>query len=327
MKTTPSIPSNLGRQGSSRWSLKKQIPSNLIFILSVMGMFASLVVAQAQPERPNIIIIMADDMGFSDLGCYGGEIETPNLDVLAMNGLRFTQYYNAARCVPTRGSLLTGVYPHQAGVGAMVSPENRPGYRGRLVERVVTLAEVLRGGDYQTFMTGKWHVTHFNYNNPEPTLHRDSWPLQRGFDRFFGHLSGGGSYYDMVSLMKGNEFIQASKDFYLTDAINQYSEQFVREAEADSPFMRPIGRCTLMRRISPNTMGFMMWVGMRFGRTATGDWSKWGLLTKTCHCRSASRMSRLGRTPITKRGKRAGWRCMRRWSIAWTKGSAMCLKP
>lgn len=181
--------------------------------------------AEAKP-RPNIIIIMADDLGFSDLGCYGGEIKTPNLDALAENGLRFTQFYNAARCVPTRGSLLTGVYPHQAGVGGMVSPGDRPGYRGRLVERVVTLAEVLREGGYQTFVSGKWHVSHFNYQ-PEPYLHKPSWPLQRGFDRFFGHLSGGGSYYDMVSLMKGNEFIESGEDFYLTDAINEHAERAV----------------------------------------------------------------------------------------------------
>lgn len=203
-------------------------------IVIIMG--AASPTARAQAERPNIIVIMADDLGFSDLGCYGGEIRTPNLDALAQNGLRFTQFYNAARCVPSRGSLLTGVYPHQAGVGQMVSPGNRPGYRGRLVDRVVTLAEVLREGGYQTFMSGKWHVTHFDYENAGPTLHKPTWPLQRGFDRFFGHLSGGGSYYDMVSLMKGNDFIESGEDFYLTDAINEHSEHFVREADADAPF-------------------------------------------------------------------------------------------
>src|SRR5438128_1891233 len=114
---------------------------------------------QGAPAKPNIVVIMSDDMGFSDLGCYGGEIKTPNLDKLAANGLRFTQFYNTARCCPTRASLLTGLYAHQAGVGHMVADLGRPGYRGDLNDRCVTVAEVLQAAGYRTFMSGKWHVT------------------------------------------------------------------------------------------------------------------------------------------------------------------------
>jgi arylsulfatase len=97
-------------------------------------------------------------MGFSDLGCYGGEISTPNLDRLAANGLRFTQFYNAARCCPTRASLLTGLYPHQAGVGHMTADHARPGYRGELNQNCVTIAEALRPAGYRTYALGKWHL-------------------------------------------------------------------------------------------------------------------------------------------------------------------------
>jgi arylsulfatase A-like enzyme len=189
-------------------------------------------------QQPNIIVIMADDMGYSDLGCYGGEIPTPNIDYLAENGIRFTQFYNGGRCCPTRAALLTGLYAHQAGVGAMVSPnDDRPGYLGRLNESCATFAEVLKQSGYQTFMSGKWHVSHFEYNDPEPTLHPDSWPLQRGFDRFFGTLAGAGSLFDPVSLMEGNEFIEPWDDFYYTEAISQKAVQFIEEADKDKPFL------------------------------------------------------------------------------------------
>src|SRR5438552_3561395 len=112
----------------------------------------------SKPARPNIVILLADDMGFSDLGCYGSEIATPNLDRLAAGGLRFTQFYNTARCCPTRASLLTGLYPHQAGMGHMVEGLPHPAYQGFLNDRCVTIAEVLRGAGYRTLMSGKWHV-------------------------------------------------------------------------------------------------------------------------------------------------------------------------
>jgi arylsulfatase A-like enzyme len=188
------------------------------------------------PPKPNIILILADDMGYSDIGCFGGEIPTPNIDRLAENGIRFTRFYNGGRCCPTRASLLTGLYAHQAGVGAMIEPGDRPGYLGRLNDSCATLAELLRKAGYQTFMSGKWHVTHYDYNDPEPTLHRGSWPLQRGFERFFGTLAGAGSFFTPVSLMTDNEFTDPDIDFYYTDAISDHAVRFIGEAAGDRPF-------------------------------------------------------------------------------------------
>src|SRR5437762_955726 len=125
----------------------------------------------AEPAgRPNVLLILADDLGYSDLGCYGGEIATPNLDRLAAGGLRFRQFYNCARCCPSRASLLTGLYPHQAGVGDMNAQTAAPGYRGFPQPNTVTIAEVLRAAGYHTSMVGKWHVG----DNLSP--------IDRGFD-------------------------------------------------------------------------------------------------------------------------------------------------
>src|SRR5687768_13995600 len=143
-------------------------------------------------HRPNILLIMSDDMGFSDIGCYGGEIQTPNLDRLAGNGVRFTQFYNTARCCPTRASLLTGLYPHQAGVGHMNDqrhgPDGQPlpGYTGRLNDRCVTIAQALQPAGYFTAMAGKWHLgQQFGVA-----------PGNRGFDRSLSAAAGGFYYPD-----------------------------------------------------------------------------------------------------------------------------------
>jgi arylsulfatase len=182
-------------------------------------------------ERPNIIVIMADDFGISDLGCYGSEIETPNIDKLAAGGLRFTQFYNTARCCPTRASLLTGLYPHQAGVGHMMSDYGLPGYRGDLNRQCVTMAEALKPAGYKTLMSGKWHVTPIG--SPQ-----DNWPRQRGFDRFFGTIHGAGSFYDPVSLTLENESIPAdAPDFYYTTEIGKQAARFIEEeGGGDDPF-------------------------------------------------------------------------------------------
>ena len=121
-------------------------------------LLASLAFLTSPAEPPNIIVILVDDMGFSDLGCYGSEIPTPNLDALAKNGLRFTQFYNTGRCCPTRASLLTGLYSHQTGVGHRMENKGAPGYQGRLNDRCATIAEALKPAGYFTAMTGKWHV-------------------------------------------------------------------------------------------------------------------------------------------------------------------------
>lgn len=186
---------------------------------------------QARGRRPNIIVMMADDMGISDVGCYGSEIDTPNIDRLASGGLRFTQFYNAARCCPTRASLLTGLYPHQAGVGHMMNDYGLPGYRGDLNRKCVTLAEALKPAGYTTLMSGKWHVTPIG--SPQ-----DNWPRQRGFDRFFGTIHGAGSFYDPVSLTLENEPISADAEgFYYTTEIGKYAASFIDQyGGEDDPF-------------------------------------------------------------------------------------------
>ncbi|MEM7383471.1 MAG: arylsulfatase [Verrucomicrobiota bacterium] len=190
-------------------------------------------------DRPNMVVILVDDMGFSDIGCYGGEIATPNIDRLAQEGIRFKQFYNTGRCCPTRASLLTGLHPHQAGIGHMTetpvapSPLSDDPYQGYLNDRCVTLAQVLKKAGYHTLMTGKWHLG----------LHRrECWPLQRGFDRYFGILSGASDYFNPdgergLTLM--NEPVKAGKDFYVTDAFTEQACDFIDAAHAedkDKPF-------------------------------------------------------------------------------------------
>ena len=144
-------------------------------------------------KRPNIVLILADDMGFSDLGCYGSEIPTPNLDRLARRGVRFTQMYNFARCCPSRAALLTGLNPHQAGIGHMTGGIPGPSqYQGFLRSDCVTVAQVLQAGGYRTAMSGKWHV---GDNPADPGGPDMSSPRKRGFDRVFGMAAGCGSYY------------------------------------------------------------------------------------------------------------------------------------
>lgn len=182
-------------------------------------------------ERPNIILIMADDMGFSDLGCYGSEIATPHLDRLAAAGLRFTHFYNAARCCPTRASLLTGLYPHQAGVGGMINDLGTPAYQGYLNDRCVTIAEVLRAHGYTTLMAGKWHV---GENQPH-------WPADRGFDRYFGLISGACNFFKLDSGRKmaldGQPYIPPEEGFYMTDAFVNHAVQFLSETKGKPFFL------------------------------------------------------------------------------------------
>lgn len=195
-----------------------------------------------QGKRPNILLIMADDMGFSDIGCYGGEIRTPNLDKLSSNGLKFSQFYNTSRCCPTRASLLTGLYPHQAGIGHMTADRGYDSYRGELSDQAVTIAEVLKEAGYATFMSGKWHVTAQtgHWSGDQEKTSRHNWPLQRGFERFFGTILGAGSFFQPVSLTEGNNPIeQEAEDFYYTDQISWNAVRYIREfdeSEDDKPF-------------------------------------------------------------------------------------------
>jgi arylsulfatase A-like enzyme len=193
-------------------------------------------------SQPNIILIMADDMGYTDIGCYGSEIQTPVLDGLAENGLRFTQFYNTSRCCPTRAALLTGLYSHQAGIGLMTGDKGYDAYRGDLNRKCVTIAEALRPTGYRNYMSGKWHVT----RHTSPTGDNSNWPVQRGFDRFYGTITGAGSFYDPATLCRDNTFITPENDpeyqpesFYYSDAISDNAVRYLadhRENHAGQPF-------------------------------------------------------------------------------------------
>ena len=182
--------------------------------------------------RPNVVVILADDLGFSDLGCYGSEIPTPHLDGLAGRGLAMSQFYNTARCSPSRASLLTGLHPHQTGVGILTNDDGPTGYPGRLNDRCVTIAELLGDAGYRTGLIGKWHLTG-SIHEPD-----GAWPTQRGFSHFYGTLAGAGSYYDPVTLTEGETPLpQTPEDFYLTTALGDAAADFVREeGERDKPF-------------------------------------------------------------------------------------------
>jgi arylsulfatase A-like enzyme len=204
--------------------------------------------SEAANTLPNIVIIMSDDVGYSDIGCYGSEIQTPNLDSLAKAGVRFTQFYNTARCCPTRASLLTGLYAHQAGIGHMVDSGNAKAgkaYLGDLSRNAVTIAEVAKQAGYGTYMSGKWHVT--KVTKPKDDNEKSNWPLQRGFDRFYGTIHGAGSFYDPNTLVRNNSFVSPfadqayqPKEFYYTDAINDHAVQFIEDHSKqnhDKPFL------------------------------------------------------------------------------------------
>ncbi len=179
--------------------------------------------------KPNIILILNDDMGYSDIGCYGGEVQTPNLDSLAGNGLRYTQFYNTARCCPSRASLLTGLHPHQADIGEMMRDDGIDGYLGDLNPNTVTIAEALKCGGYATYMSGKWHVT----RHLEGSKH--NWPNQRGFDDFYGIITGAASYYQPRTLTRNNDPIEPEgDDYFFTDAISDEAARQIREHAASS---------------------------------------------------------------------------------------------
>lgn len=179
-------------------------------------------------KKPNIIIILADDMGYSDIGCFGSITKTPNLDGMAKTGLLMTQFYNASRCCPSRASLLTGLYQHQAGVGDMVNTRKEPAYQGYLNNNCITIAEALKGSGYNTYMAGKWHVG----------TAQDHWPVKRGFDHYFGLIDGAGSYFRPTHPYRPNQHLTVALDdqpytpgdnFYATDAYAGYAVKYIKD--------------------------------------------------------------------------------------------------
>lgn len=221
----------------------REVASSFSLAIAALAiLFSSLqntpaIASESNALRPNIVIVLVDDMGFSDVGCYGSEIETPHLDRLAASGLRFTSFYNSGRCCPTRASLMTGLHPHQAGIGHMTEPPERTlgfdgAYQGHLNDQCTTLAEVLKSADYHTMMVGKWHLGYHQQSD---------WPLQRGFDQFFGCIAGAFNYFNPSgnrSLVNGNTVIESPKDFYATDTLTDIACDYISEAHAadDDPF-------------------------------------------------------------------------------------------
>lgn len=189
------------------------------------------------PKRPNILLILADDMGYADLGCYGSEIATPHLDRLAANGVRFSQMYNCARCCPSRASLLTGLYPHQAGIGHMVNDRGFPEYQGYLNDQCVTLAEALAPAGYFTGMTGKWHVGGWFGRDAAFDLSavlddgKHPLPHQRGFERSFITPTGG-NYFNIRPLFEDGELREPQPGFYSTDTFTDHALSMIDEATA-----------------------------------------------------------------------------------------------
>lgn len=207
----------------------------------LMLLFLCISCNEKGSSLPNVLIIMADDMGYSDLSIMGSEIPTPNIDRIANEGALFTNFYNAARCCPTRASLLTGLYPHAAGMGDMT--EGRilkdgtfvESYQGYLAENAATIAAVLRSNGYQTFISGKWHVG--------DSL--EHWPLQHGFDRSFALISGASNYFNIqpyineeqeIILTLDNQRIEPWEGYYITDAIGTYAEEFLTGRNKRRPF-------------------------------------------------------------------------------------------
>lgn len=196
-------------------------------ITHVFGTALAILISSATlaQQRPNIIVILVDDMGYSDLGCFGSEIQTPHLDSLAKEGTIMTNFYNAARCCPSRASLLTGRFPHQAGVGDMMNKRSFPAYQGFLNRESITLAELLKSSGYATYMTGKWHVGQDSIN----------WPLERGFDRYYGLIDGANSYFanrpyrrnQKLSIVLNREKVEVPAKYYSTDAYTSHMISFL----------------------------------------------------------------------------------------------------
>ena len=213
---------------------------NLVSI-SLLICLTSLICAN-ESDRPNFIVILADDLGYSDIGPYGGEIETPHLDRLAEDGIKFSNFYNTARCCPTRAALMTGLYPPETGIGFMTNAPNTlrldhgpdfPNYRGFLNRNCMTIAEVLKENGYATLMAGKWHLG---------MAEQSQWPLQRGFDKFYGCLAGATNFFypeHPRGITLGNEQIEkpestTERRYYTTDAFTDYAIQFIEEEKTGS---------------------------------------------------------------------------------------------
>lgn len=191
--------------------------------------------SQQKDTLPNILLIMADDMGFSDIGCYGSEIPTPSIDALAQEGMRFTQFYNTGRCCPSRASLMTGCYAHAVGMGWMNSKDlKQSGYTGRLSDQAFTIAEALKIADYQTYMVGKWHLS--PTDSVKAKAMDGSWPTQRGFDEFYGTMEGAKDYFNPSYLYRNETPQKSSENYYYTHAVSDSAVAFINRHPKENPF-------------------------------------------------------------------------------------------
>lgn len=223
---------------SRRKFLKSSVQAAASAALARIALGAVHAAPAMEGSKPNIVLILVDDMGYSDIGCFGSEIATPNLDALAAQGMRMSQWYNNPRCCPSRASIMTGLYSHQVGFGMMADDAGHypyPQYAGDLSSQCVTIPEVLKGAGYSTAMVGKWHLA--AVEGQKDLKH--NWPLQRGFDQYYGTIIGAGSYFNPNYLVRDNERIDPPSDpsFYYTDAIAENAAKYVGGmAKKDAPF-------------------------------------------------------------------------------------------
>lgn len=210
----------------------------IVAALMLISVLTSAAQQLSPRSRPNIVVILADDLGFSDIGAFGSEIKTPTLDSLAQNGLILNQFYNAGRCCPSRAALLTGLYPHQAGIGDMVQDKGSEAYQGYLSQHSATFGELLKDAGYQTIVSGKWHVG----------LVPSALAVNRGFDKSFVLQNNGSSYFNskplyndgrtVTFLLNGKPVERQDTSLYLTQAITNFAIQSLEEVKANpDPFL------------------------------------------------------------------------------------------
>ncbi|NNE72665.1 MAG: arylsulfatase [Acidimicrobiales bacterium] len=189
------------------------------------------------PSAPNVVIMLADDLGYADLGCYGSEIDTPHLDAVAENGLQFTNFHVMPMCSPTRAAMLTGLNAHLAGVGHVChSDPGFPGYAMELTDRAATLAELFRDNGYATMMVGKWHLT--KDSDLDDSSPKHSWPVQKGFERFYGILDGFTNFHHPHRLYRDNHHVDIDRypdDYYFTDDITDEAISMIQSSKAGNP--------------------------------------------------------------------------------------------
>ncbi len=289
-------------------------------VLALLASFAIRHVALS--AQPNIIVIMADDMGFSDIGCYGGEIQTPNLDRLAAEGVRFTQFYNNAKCTTTRASLLSGMYPRGNG--------------GSIPLDIPSIGEVMRGVGYQTALSGKWHL-----GSKAPQR-----PFDRGFDEYYGLMDGCCNFFNpaqpdpdtkggKVRVFGHNDTLitEFPKDFYTTDAFAGHtSETIQRFHKTGKPFFIHLAFTAPhyplhalpedIAKYRANTK----WAGRRCGVSATRGRLRWACSTRSGRSRPRTRRLTIGPARI-RIGKTCAWPLTPRWWTAWIRTSARCSRP